>query len=72
MAKDVKIEINEVWCKGCKICVDVCPRDVLIMDDFVAKVKDLERCTGCMLCEQLCPDFAIVVNVRKIDSKTTA
>jgi NAD-dependent dihydropyrimidine dehydrogenase PreA subunit len=62
MSRVARIEINEGWCKGCEICVDVCPRDVLEMKDFVAIVKNLEMCTGCMLCEQLCPDFAIVVH----------
>ncbi len=62
MPKVARIDINESWCKGCEICVEVCPRNVLEMHDFVAKVKDLDNCTGCMLCEQLCPDFAIVVH----------
>jgi len=62
MSTDARIEINESWCKGCEICVDVCPRDVLEMKDFVAKVKDSKMCTGCLLCELLCPDFAIVVH----------
>ena len=56
------IEINKEWCKGCEICVDVCPRDVLEMKDFVAVVKDLESCTYCNMCELLCPDFAIVIH----------
>ena len=53
MNQVARIEINEGWCKGCEICVDVCPRDVLEMKDFVAIVKNIEMCTGCMLCEQL-------------------
>ncbi|MBD3223729.1 MAG: 4Fe-4S dicluster domain-containing protein [Caldithrix sp.] len=68
MSKSITIDINEKWCKGCDICVDVCPKDVLVMENFVAKVVDLDSCTGCMLCEQLCPDFAIVVN--KSEKKT--
>ena len=72
MAELPRIDINEAWCKGCKICVDVCPRDVLVMENFVAKVVDLERCTACMLCEQLCPDFAIVVHSHKKDKKLSA
>jgi 2-oxoglutarate ferredoxin oxidoreductase subunit delta len=56
------IEINDVWCKGCGICVEFCPKDVLQMTplDKVEVVK-LEACTKCLRCEQLCPDFAIVV-----------
>ncbi|MEJ2055495.1 MAG: 4Fe-4S binding protein [Calditrichaceae bacterium] len=53
--------INEAWCKGCKICVEICPKNVLVMDGLIARVDDKDSCTGCMLCEQLCPDFAIIV-----------
>jgi 2-oxoglutarate ferredoxin oxidoreductase subunit delta len=63
MEDKIKIKISNTWCKSCEICVDVCPKDVLEMKDFVAVVKDIESCTGCMLCELLCPDFAIEVNV---------
>lgn len=55
------IVINEEFCKGCSICVDFCPTDVLTMDGSVVKVKALERCTGCQLCDLRCPDFAIQV-----------
>jgi len=58
----VTIEINDSWCKGCAICVEFCPKDVLqmtLMDKVEAKA--LEACTKCLRCEQLCPDFAIVV-----------
>ena len=59
----VTIEINDSWCKGCAICVEFCPKDVLqmtLMDKV--EVKALEACTKCLRCEQLCPDFAIVVH----------
>ncbi len=62
MKKKVEMTITKGWCKGCEICVDVCPCDVLEMKDFIAAVKDIDKCTGCMLCELLCPDFAIEVN----------
>ncbi len=55
------IEINQAWCKGCVICVKVCPKDVLAMDGLYAKVVAIEGCNACGLCEVLCPDFAITV-----------
>lgn len=70
MSKQVKIIINDEWCKGCEICVDVCPKHVLKMHDFKAIVEDEESCTGCMLCEQLCPDFAIEIIVPEKKKKT--
>ena len=59
----VTIEINDDWCKGCAICVEFCPKDVLRMTPMdKVEVKTLEACTRCLRCEQLCPDFAIVVH----------
>jgi 2-oxoglutarate ferredoxin oxidoreductase subunit delta len=59
----VTIEINDAWCKGCAICVEFCPKDVLQMTPLdKVEVKTLEACTKCLRCEQLCPDFAIVVH----------
>ena len=58
----VTIQINDAWCKGCTICVEVCPKDVLVMNRMdTVEVKTLEAWTKCLRCEQLCPDFAIVV-----------
>jgi 2-oxoglutarate ferredoxin oxidoreductase subunit delta len=59
----VTIEINDAWCKGCAICVEFCPKDVLRMTSMdKVEVQNLEACTKCLRCEQLCPDFAIVVH----------
>jgi 2-oxoglutarate ferredoxin oxidoreductase subunit delta len=52
------IEIIEKYCKGCHICVEFCPKQVLEMRGFIAAVKDLE---ACIKCELRCPDFAIKV-----------
>ncbi|NTV48380.1 MAG: 4Fe-4S binding protein [Geobacteraceae bacterium] len=56
-----KIEIIEKYCKGCHICVEFCPKDVLEMKGFCVSVKNLEACIKCMQCELRCPDFAIKV-----------
>lgn len=56
------VAIDPVSCKGCEICVQVCPKDVLRMNDRTkAEVQMLEDCTGCLMCEIYCPDFAIEV-----------
>jgi 2-oxoglutarate ferredoxin oxidoreductase subunit delta len=62
------IEIKKEWCKGCEICVDYCPTDVLAMNGLYAEVVNLDACTSCGLCEVRCPDFAITVT--KSDSKS--
>ena len=63
--KDVAItlEINAAWCKGCDICVKLCPERCLVLnDEQVAVLKTPQACTGCHICEWLCPDFAITVS----------
>jgi len=55
-------------CKGCRFCVEFCPRHVLAMSDrfngrgyHVPVVIAEELCTDCKMCELLCPEFAIYV-----------
>jgi 2-oxoglutarate ferredoxin oxidoreductase subunit delta len=66
----VTIEINDAWCKGCRICVEFCPKDVLRMTHMdKVEVVAIEACTKCLRCEQLCPDFAISVHGEPGSSK---
>ena len=61
------VDINKDWCKGCLLCVALCPKKVLAMEKDKAHVVDPDACIGCQLCEIYCPDFAI--SVSKIDGK---
>ncbi len=56
-----EIIINRSWCKGCKICVELCPQGVLAMEDNYPVVVNLSECNRCQLCDVRCPDFAITV-----------
>jgi indolepyruvate ferredoxin oxidoreductase, beta subunit len=59
---DVTLAIEPLWCKGCDICVKVCPERCLALDaQQIAYLKTPSACTGCRVCEWLCPDFAISV-----------
>jgi indolepyruvate ferredoxin oxidoreductase beta subunit len=56
------IEIRDHWCKGCEICVAVCPQNCLQMNSAKkAIVTDANKCIRCMLCQWLCPDLAVEV-----------
>jgi len=55
-------------CKGCELCVSLCPFGVLKLDDKVNKLGyypaiavKLDKCTNCRICELTCPDLAIYV-----------
>jgi len=57
-----KVIINVDYCKGCGICVSVCPAKILkINEDFKVEVIAEEKCMGCGICEVYCPDFAIII-----------
>ena len=63
------IVIDENRCKGCELCTEVCPKDLInIADRFTPRgyrpaiLIDPEYiCTGCLLCSTICPDAAITV-----------
>ncbi len=58
----ISLEITEAWCKGCDICVKMCPQRCLALNAaHVATLTAPDACTACRLCEWLCPDFAIRV-----------
>ena len=65
-----EIIIDGSVCKGCHICIDQCPNDVLeVSQSRSAKgylmpiVSRIDDCIGCMLCELICPDLAITVEM---------
>lgn len=57
-----KLFIQRQWCKGCRVCVAFCPKQVLDIDgEGKVYAKNLENCIYCGLCELRCPDLAIEV-----------
>jgi len=55
--------INLDGCNGCGTCVDVCPMDVLRIDEIMNKavVRYPEDCMTCYSCERQCPTGCVDV-----------
>ena len=64
-----RIVIDSERCKGCELCVGVCPQHVIRMAESFnthgyrpAQLADPDgACTGCGVCAIICPDVAITV-----------
>jgi len=50
--------------KGCTVCVDVCPLDVLRIDAATGKAyMKYDECWYCLPCEADCPTGAVKVSI---------
>ncbi|MFC1560172.1 ATP-binding protein [Candidatus Margulisiibacteriota bacterium] len=58
------VDIDEEKCTGCAACVDLCPKQILYIDEATGKCKvtDESKCDKLRGCEQVCPADAIKIN----------
>jgi len=54
--------IDKSKCKGCGMCVDICPVDVYEMKDGRAVSTNIADCLGCESCAKVCESGAITVD----------
>jgi electron transport complex protein RnfB len=47
--------IDEAWCIGCTLCLDVCPTDAIVGGNKQMHTVIEPYCTGCELCVPVCP-----------------
>ncbi|MBN1353564.1 MAG: 4Fe-4S dicluster domain-containing protein [Candidatus Omnitrophica bacterium] len=63
-----RIKIYSDKCKGCALCITVCPNKLITMSKKLnkrgvhyAEFSDKKKCTGCAMCAIICPDACIEV-----------
>ena len=66
--RKITIKLNPERCKGCGLCVDVCPKGNLRLSEKInskghhyVELIEPDKCTGCGLCYQMCPDLVIEI-----------
>ena len=64
-----KLWIDERYCKGCLICIDVCPAKAIQPSEELNSKgyrlpaeENMALCKACQMCVVMCPDFAIAVS----------
>jgi 2-oxoglutarate ferredoxin oxidoreductase subunit delta len=62
------IEVEELYCKGCNLCVSACPQESLELDMDRLTSKGYhpvhligDDCTGCGICAIVCPEASLTV-----------
>lgn len=56
------LKLNADKCRGCGICVDVCPHSVFKLEGKKAQIVDLDSCMECGACAKNCAFAAISVS----------
>lgn len=63
-----KITIDRERCKGCLLCISVCPKGLIAVDKKLnrkgtkpVKFSENSECLGCAMCAIICPDCCIEV-----------
>jgi 2-oxoglutarate ferredoxin oxidoreductase subunit delta len=63
------VSFNSELCKGCGLCISVCPVSIVKLSDssinfkgyHIAFIDDMEKCVGCTNCALMCPDSVITI-----------
>lgn len=62
------ITVDKACCKGCDICISICPKKVFARSKNrnkygtnMPEAVNSDKCVQCSMCERMCPDGAINV-----------
>lgn len=64
-----KVTVDKRVCKGCELCVHICPEKIMVMNREIINEKGYnpaqcaseEQCIACGMCGIICPESAITV-----------
>ncbi|MCQ2560180.1 MAG: 4Fe-4S binding protein [Clostridia bacterium] len=65
-----KVSFREDRCKGCELCKNFCPKQIITMADRInskgfhpatVEPDKMKECIGCATCAKMCPDLVIEV-----------
>ena len=67
----IKATVDENYCDGCALCVDVCPYNAITLIERAAEADraagklitvNKAQCKGCGLCQGTCPKRGVLVS----------
>lgn len=68
------IDVDNERCKGCGVCVSVCPTQAIALNNKVnvmgynfCYMINADACIGCAACGMICPDSVITVHKEKVE-----
>ncbi len=66
-----RVAINFDECKGCRLCVEACPKNCLHIGNRINKIGyqhaefDSEQCTACGICFYMCPELGAITVIKE-------
>ena len=68
MKPNWRVSIDPERCKGCELCISVCPGQLLAMSAKLnrkgyhpVEAAESDKCIGCLKCARMCPEAAIEI-----------